>query len=120
MVVMMEQILDELSPDEPDYEKASQLGVNALPHLEILIKTNPLLAAKATYLASLIQDERSVSILMLAANSSNREVRVTAAHASRNLRLEGVNGILELLKVDPDEGVRIKALNSIKVRSEMG
>jgi HEAT repeat protein len=120
MALTTEQVLDALSADEPNYKKAAELGPDALPHLEALIKTNPLLAAKATYLASLIQDEGSVSILMLAAKSSIREVRVTAAHASRNLRLDGVNGILNLLKNDPDEGVRIKALKSIKVRSETG
>jgi hypothetical protein len=44
-----------LEPEEPDYAAAAQLGP-AVPHLQTLIQgDDPMLASKASYLASLIQ-----------------------------------------------------------------
>jgi HEAT repeat protein len=116
LVVTLEHVIAVLSPDEPNYKGAAQLSPDWLPHLEVLIKNDPSLAAKAAYLASLIQDERSVSIIDLAAKSSIREVRVTAAYAVKNLRFKAIDDILNILKDDPDEGVRIKAVKSIEAR----
>ena len=65
MVVTVEQVLAVLYPDEPNYEAASRLGPEALPFLEQLVRGNNLeLRTKATSLASVIQDSRSVSVLM--------------------------------------------------------
>jgi HEAT repeat protein len=117
MVVTLKQVKDALMPDEPNYKKtAAKFGPEALEHLETLIKTEPLLAAKAAYTASLIQHEHSISVLRLAASSSLADVRVAAAHGSKNLRSEKVKDILESLKNDSDEGVRLKALKSIEAR----
>jgi hypothetical protein len=65
-------------------------------------------------MTSLIQDEKSVTILRIAAHSDFPEVRVTAAAASRNLRVNAVNDVLNSLKNDQDAGVRKQALKSIQ------
>jgi HEAT repeat protein len=115
MVVEMEQVLAELNRDEPDYLEAAQLGPEALPHLEMLVKSpDSLLASKATYMASLIHDEKSVAILRIAAHSNFPEVRVAAAAACRNVSINAVNDILNSLKNDQDSGVRRQALKSIQ------
>ena len=64
MVVTMEDVLAVLNPYEPDYESASKLGPEALPHLETIVKKEGvLLASKAAYMASFIQDSRSLTVL---------------------------------------------------------
>jgi hypothetical protein len=121
MVVTMQQVLDALNPFEPDYSEAEIFGSEALPHLEILVKTaEPLLASKAASMASMIQDTRSVNILMTCTKSKFREVRVAAAVGSGNLRVPGVDKILGVLTNDQDEGVRRIAVKSIESRREAG
>jgi HEAT repeat protein len=111
----MEQVLAKIYPEEPDYVNAAELGPEALPHLETIVMTaDPMLAAKATSMASHIQHERSVSVLMSAARSKHELVRVTAAAGSRNLRIPSINGVLDLLKNDKDAGVRMQALKSVE------
>ena len=119
MVVTMEHILAVLHPYEPDYSNASTMGPEALPHLETIVKREgPLLASKAAYLASFIQDERSIAVLESAARSNYPEVRVTAVVASKNLHIEAVDNVLELLKNDQDQDVRAKAIKSIESRRQ--
>ena len=119
MAVTMQQVLDALSPFEPDYSEAEALGSEALPHLEILVKTaEPLLASKAASMASMIEDERSVKILMTCTKSKFREVRVAAAFGSLNLRIPGVDKVLRVLENDQDEGVRRIALESIELKRQ--
>jgi hypothetical protein len=119
MVVTMEDVLSKIRRTEPDYNEAAKLGPEALPHLETLVKTaEPLLASQAAYLASLISDEKSVTILEIAAQSNIREVRVAAAAGSRNLQIQSVNKVLDLLKNDPDPGVQKLALKSIELKRE--
>ena len=80
MVVTMKQVREELDPDEPDYMKAAELGVEALPHLEEIVKTgDALLASKAAYLASLIPDEKSITVLKIASMSNFPEVRAAGS-----------------------------------------
>ena len=113
MVVTKQQVLDLLNTFETDYDMASELGIEALPHLESIVKeADPVLAPKATYLASLIQDEQSVFILMIAARSKLPEVRIAAANGSRNLATDSVNDLLDLLTKDQDYAVRKKAQKS--------
>jgi HEAT repeat protein len=117
MDVTMKHVLDALNPYEPDYDKAVKLGRGALLHIETIIKTSgPLLASKATYLASLIQDERSVEILKMAAQSKDPQIRVVAAAGASNLRLPTVDNVLDLLKNDQDPSVRKRASKSIQLR----
>jgi HEAT repeat protein len=118
MVITMKQVLELLNPDETDYVKAVKLGREAIPHLEILVKkSEPMLASKAAYLASLIQDKRSVNILVTAAQSKEPAVRLAAAAGCRHLSFADINHVLDLLKNDEDEGVRNKALRIERLRS---
>lgn len=125
MVVTKQQVIDVLSPDEPNYPEAAKLGPDALPHLDNLVKTaDPLLASKATYLASLIQGEQSIDVLKAASQSNHPEVRVAAAAGARNLvsaaagarNLEPsrLNDLLSSLNNDQDAGVRKEATKSLK------
>jgi HEAT repeat protein len=115
MVVTKQQVIDMLNPDEPNYPEAAKLGPDALPHLDTLVKTaDPLLASKATYLASLIQDEQSIDVLKAAAQSNHPEVRVAAAAGARNLSVTETKDILFKLLADEDIGVREEAMNTLK------
>jgi hypothetical protein len=116
MVVTMEQVLSVLYPNEPDYEEASKLGPEALPFLEQVVKgDNPQLAAKATSLASFIQDSGSVRVLMSAAQSKYDVVRVLAAVSSRNLRVAGIDSVLAILINDNDTSIREHATRSLNI-----
>jgi HEAT repeat protein len=125
MKVTMQQVTDILDVDEPNYPEAVRLGPGALPHLDTLVKTaDAMLASKATYLASLIQDEQSINVLKTAASSKFPEVRVAAAAGARNLKstistagkIESnrFNDLLSSLKDDNDVGVKKEALKSLK------
>jgi len=121
MVVTMQQVLDALNSFEPDYSEAEIFGSEALPHLEVLVKTaEPLLASKAACMASMIQDTRSVNILMECTKSEYREVRVAAAIGSGNLSVPGIDKILGVLTNDQDEGVRRIAVKTTELRREGG
>jgi HEAT repeat protein len=114
MVVTKQQVIDVLNPDEPNYPQAAKLGPDALPHLDTLVKTaDPLLASKATYLASLIQGEQSIDVLKAAAQSNHPEVRVAAAAGARNLSITVAKELLVKLLTDEDLAVREEALNSL-------
>jgi HEAT repeat protein len=115
MAVTMDQVRAALDPEEPDYaQAASELGADALPHLErLIVGDHPMLASKATYLAGLIGTERSVQAVERAARSGDTLVRVAAAAAARNLPQESASDILLPLVDDPDIGVQKVALNSV-------
>ena len=120
MPVTMKQVRAHLDRDEPDYPAAAQLGANALPHLAQLVQgTDPMLASKAAYLASLIQSDRSIAVLEQAANSSHKEVRIAAAAGVRNLKQAPISLVDTLLR-DPDVGVRKVTLRSIEAQSMKG
>jgi HEAT repeat protein len=113
MAVTMEQVLAKLSPIEPDYDDAAGLGPDALPHLEWLAQsTDTLMAAKAISLASMIDTERSVQLLLAASRSVVPEIRVQAAWGVGNLRPEAAQGILSVLLNDVDPGVRSVSLRA--------
>lgn len=119
MPVTMEQVRLALAPDEPDYDGASELGPEALPHLSQLVLTGDLeLASKAAYLAGRIATEGSTEVLDTAARSENPVVRVAAAEAVRNLSAQEASGILVGLVADEDRGVRRIALESISAEAE--
>ncbi|HWS89401.1 MAG TPA: HEAT repeat domain-containing protein [Pyrinomonadaceae bacterium] len=114
MAVTLEQVRGVLSPDEVDYAEALKLGPDALPHLETLVEGGALhLAAKAAYLAGLIQDERSAAVLSKAARSPQLPVRLAAASTARNLSRPSVNRVLLELVGDGDHVVRREALKSV-------
>lgn len=116
MPVTIQQVRAVLDPEEPDYIQAAQLGSDALPHIENLLKgADPMLASKAAYLASLIQDNRSITVLKEAAQSNYSAVRVAAAAGARNLALLAASDVLLGLLEDQDVGVRKVALKSAPV-----
>lgn len=116
MPVTMQQVRAALDPEEPDYLQAAQLGSDALPHIENLLKeADPMLASKAAYLASLIPDNRSVIVLKEASQSTYPAVRVAAAAGARNLASLAASDILLGLLDDQDVGVRKVALKSAPV-----
>lgn len=115
MEVTMKQVLDLLNPDEPDYFEAAKIGAGALIHLnQLVMGADGLLASKAAYLASLIDDPKSIDVLQNAAKSKHPEVRVAAASGAKNLIKKNlvkddqrtVDNLLNLLKNDSDPGVR--------------
>ncbi len=108
----MKQVLDELLPDEPDYERAAErLGPEALLHLENVVKgEDPLMASKAAYLASLIQHDHATIVLKVASQSQFPEVRTAAAFGTKNVsNINKANEIINTLKQDTDKAVRIHA-----------
>ena len=117
MSVTLNEVRAFLDPDEPNYSQAATLGEDALPHLQKLATgTDPLLAAKAVYLASLISAPESLEILKQAAVSAEPTVRISAAAGFRNISGRKGSKVLTALSKDEDAGVRRVALNSIEVR----
>lgn len=115
MAVTMQQVRKALDPEEPDYAEAAELGPDALPHLEKLVRQNDsMLSPKAAYLAALIPHDRSADVVRLAATSSNAVVRVAAAAAASLLPGADAAAMLEPLLADHDEGVRKVALSSVQ------
>jgi HEAT repeat protein len=103
-----------LDPDEVDYDAASQLGPEALPHLRILVESEePGIAAKAAYLAGRIGDEQSEGVVALAAGNSDARVRVAAVSAASMLDPDAANRVLTDLVVDDDVGVQKLAVRSV-------
>lgn len=121
MTVTMDQVLEALDTFEPKYDEASRLGSEALPHLETLVKGEDLLlASKAAYLVTLIENDRSLPILQAATKSKFSQVRYAVASGSQKLRIPGVDEVLDLLKDDNDPVVRKRALKSIELRRNHG
>jgi hypothetical protein len=106
MAVTMQNVTSLLSAEEPLYAEAARLGPDALPHLEALVRgSDPLMASKAAYLASLIDHEHAADIVHLAARSPNPVIRVAAAVA-QNLTGDATRAVLDTLADDKDHGVR--------------
>lgn len=113
MAVELDDVLAYLDSEEPDYERAAQLGPEALPYLiQIINNDDPMRASKAVYLAARIDDALSQQALTDALRNSNPIVRVAVAGAARNLSGEPRDLLLRLLD-DDDSGVRKVALRSI-------
>lgn len=114
MSVTFEQVLQALSPEEPDYSEAARLGSAALSYLISLIKgSDSMMASKAAYLASLIKSDQSADVLRIAAQSQDPIVRVAVAAGIRNLNLIAADQISLMLLDDSDVGVRKVVLKSL-------
>jgi len=113
-VVSLDDVRRDLDKDELDYPSlATQLGTEALPHLDALVaEDEPRIASKAAYLAAVIAGPSSDQVVALAARSRHDVVRVSAAAALAALPAEKVTGIGEELLRDPDVGVRSRAAKS--------
>jgi len=116
-----------LESDEPDYaEIAALITPSALNRLRELVRTGePLIASKATHLASLVPAPEMMLVIADAANRKEPMVRVAAAAAIgaaqqqiRSLQADEADVIdshtetLERLLHDPDPGVRKRANRS--------
>lgn len=121
MATSMDELLRILESDEPDYDAAAAIGPDALGYLaELARHADPLLASKATYLASLIPSAGARAVLEEAARREEPEVRVAAASALRNLGTSGESladadpavDLLDRLLHDSDAGVRKFAVRS--------
>jgi len=114
MTVTIDDVVNILNVDEPNYLKASELGPDALPHLTKLIHgTDTMLASKAAYLVSLIKSDRSGSILEEAAKNKEPLVRIAVASGIHNLPENHANKISDLLINDSDAGIRKVTIKSI-------
>jgi HEAT repeat protein len=114
MPVTMEQVLNHLDREEPDYGLAAQLGTEALPHLVALLQgDDEARATKAASLAGAIESRESVNVLEIAAADVRPTVRVAAAAATSRLAAPEANRILGALVEDPDAGVRKVALRAV-------
>jgi HEAT repeat protein len=102
-----------LEPEEPDYAAASRLGPEALPHLEALVAgSDPMLASKAAYAASVLEGATGEEVVRVAARSDDPVVRVAAAAAARNLPAQSARAVLTELASDEDPGIRKVARDS--------
>jgi hypothetical protein len=114
MPVSMTDVRRALDPDEVDYPAAAALGDEALPHLRTLVETgDPGIAAKAAYLAGLINGSPSESIVALAASHADARVRASAASAASHLDDQATERVLTDLVLDEDAGVQKLALGSV-------
>ena len=113
MAVTSEQVRAALTRDEPDYDEAAKLGVEALPHLQRFVEgTDANLASKAAYLAGRIGDPGAAPILETAASSADTAVRAAAASGVRHMPSEQADSVLQSLVDDDDPGVRKLALKA--------
>jgi HEAT repeat protein len=114
MAISLEQVIEVLNPDEPDYSSAATLGPEALPHLKTIIEGDDRgLAFKAAHLAGFIPGERAAGVLLSAARSRDAVVRVAAASAVRRLDERDREKLLLELLDDDDHGVRKFAQSAV-------
>jgi hypothetical protein len=114
MAISLDEVRRVLDPDEPNYKAAARLGTEALPHLQALVAgDNPMLASKAAYAASLLEDATGQEVVNAAARSADPTVRVAAAAAARNLPADSARVVLSQLITDDDPGIRKVAIASM-------
>jgi hypothetical protein len=114
MALTLQETRTALESIEPNYDELVKLGVEAMPFLEILMADrNVFIAAKATYLASMLRDPGSEGIVERAAQSGEPRLRMAAAAGAGNLRGDVTDAVLLGLLGDQDLGVRKVAMKSI-------
>jgi hypothetical protein len=112
-------VLRELNSDEPNYPKlAASLQSDSVKRLEELARDGePMIASKATYLASLVRSPGTMAVIDVAARRSEPVVRVAAAAAlgkaakrrgRRDTEMDVAPSLdtLDRLLADEDPGVR--------------
>lgn len=118
MPMPFDQVRNLLNVDEPDYAQLKLLGAEIIPALlRLAADADALLAAKATYLASLIDSDESAAVVAEAARSPHAVVRVAAAAAAANLPVEAGSQVLNELLDDTDMGVRKLTLKSAAIKA---
>jgi hypothetical protein len=121
MAVTLEQVKRLLEADEPNHRAVARLGSEVIPHLETLARgPNEVLAARALYSASLINDPRAVNLLFSAATNPSVQIRIQVAAGARNLsQADGERILLRLLN-DSTALVRIVGLKTVKAAFPSG
>ena len=72
MPFTLQDVINQLDREEPNYAQAARLGSEIIPHLRELIAGDNLgLAAKAAFLTGVIDGEESVQVLEIAARHPN-------------------------------------------------
>ncbi len=114
MAVGAEQVKRLLDSEEPDYQEAAKLGVDALPHLDRLVHSgDPALASKAACLAGVIGHPAAIPILEAAASSPNASVRAAAAGGAKGVPSGLAEPLLMRLINDDRAGIRKVALRAV-------
>lgn len=104
-----------LDSDEPDYERGRTLSPEAIDVLrKFVVGQDVNLAARATYLATLIPSDEVTELVALAARRPEREPRLAAAHGLKNVRNLLIAEVLDKLLNDSDYGVRKFAIKSFR------
>lgn len=116
MALTIQQLVELLMPDEPNYPRLAQLLTAAdVPNLTTLASgPDPLLAAKAAYALTLIQSTSAVAASVHLAGSASIEVRLATAAGLHNFAGLAIDPALDQLLGDGDPGVRKHALRSAK------
>jgi hypothetical protein len=110
----MKDVRKILDAEEPDYAALALLGPDSLPHLQKLATGDDvMLASKATYAASLLDDGAGHHVVLAAAESDEVLLRVAAAGSVKNLPTDQASAILMDLIQDDDAGVRKLARTSV-------
>lgn len=101
----LEEVRDALGATEPDYPLiAREFGAAAIPFLrQLVVSDDRRIAAKAVYLAAMLNDTWSVQT---AATQASEYTRVAAAGAAPDLEPSEAVTILDKLWDDPDATVR--------------
>ncbi len=113
MPVTLEDVVRVIGPVEANlHEAAAGLGVEALPHLRALVMgPDPIFAAKATYVAGLLQNGGS-EIVREAATRPDKMVRVAVISSLQYLSAEEADTILPGLLTDADAEIRQLAIEA--------
>ena len=120
MSVTLQDVVNQLDREEPDYAQAAHLGPEALPFVRQLIDGNDIaLASKAAFLAGQISGEASLQVLEVASRHPDPVVRVAAAASARDFT--GLSSALaNTFLRDTDPGVRIWGLRALEVVQPQG
>lgn len=120
MPVTIQDVVNQLDREEPDYRQAARLGPDALPFVRQLIEgDNIALASKAAFLAGQISGAGSLQVLEIASRHPDPVVRVAAAASARNFT--GLSSALaNTFLNDTDPGVRKWGLRSLEASHPEG
>jgi len=115
MPVTIQDVVNQLDREEPDYTQAARLGPEALPFVRQLIQgDNVALASKAAFLAGQISGEGTLQVLEIASRHPDPVVRVAAAASAKNFT--GLSTTLaNTFLNDADAGVRTWGLRTLEV-----
>ena len=114
MPFTLQDVINQLDREEPNYAQAARLGSAIIPHLRELVAGDNLgLAAKAAFLAGAINGQGSVQVLELAARHPDPIVRVAAAASAKHLT-HLTPALATTFLEDADPGVRKWGLRTIE------